>query len=168
MKFDSRGNRTTATRSTSAPTGPPAAGRAATAARSSESSASSHNPCSIGNVPSTGRPVNSRSISSPGASSRASPRNLFTIQPAISDWSSAESSASVPNIDANTPPRSMSPTTTTGSRAADANPMFAMSRSRRLISAGEPAPSHTTTSNRDRRSARHSNDRSSSTGFRSR
>ncbi len=168
VKFDSRGKRSTATRSTSAPSGPRAAVRSTTVDRSSESSASSHRSGSIGRVPSTGRPVSSRSISSPGASSRASPRNLLTNQPATCRWSSADSSASVPYIAANTPPRSMSPTTTTGRPAAVARPMLAMSRSRRLISAGEPAPSQTTTSKRARRSARHSRARSSSSGLRSR
>ena len=38
------------------------------------------------------------------------------------------------------------PTTITGRSAACASPMFAMSVARRLISAGEPAPSQTTTS----------------------
>ncbi len=78
------------------------------------------------------------------------------IHPAISAWSAASSSARVPNSAANTPPRSMSPTTSTGRSAARASPMFAMSVSRRLISAGEPAPSQITTSNRPRRSARQS------------
>src|SRR3954467_5793258 len=59
----------------------------------------------------------------------------------------------------------MSPTTTTGSSAAVARPMFAMSSSRRLISVGEPAPSHTTTSNRERRSARQPSTVSSSPAF---
>ena len=40
----------------------------------------------------------------------------------------------------------MSPTTTTGTSAASANPIFAMSPSRRLISAGLPAPSTRTRS----------------------
>ena len=39
-------------------------------------------------------------------------------------WSAGESSATVPNIAANTPPRSMSPTTTVGIAACRANPMF--------------------------------------------
>ena len=62
----------------------------------------------------------------------------------------------------------MSPTTTTGRSAAWASPMFAMSVARRLISAGEPAPSQTTTSNRDRRSARVAVTTSSSAALRSR
>ena len=68
-------------------------------------------------------------------------------------WSSGSSSASVPYSDANTPPRSMSPTSSTGRSAARARPRFARSPSRRLISAGLPAPSHTTTSKRARSSA---------------
>ena len=61
------------------------------------------------------------------------------MKPAISAWSSGASTATVPNRWASTPPRSMSPTTTTGMFAARASPMFAKSVARRLISAGEPA-----------------------------
>ena len=53
----------------------------------------------------------------------------------------SERQASVPTMWANTPPRSMSATRITGQSTASANPMLAMSRSRRLISAGLPAPS---------------------------
>ena len=112
----------------------------------SESSASSHSPSAHGTTPSVGRPVSARSWSSPGASSAGSPRNLLTTNPAIRAWSAGDSTATVPNRCASTPPRSMSPTTTTGRSAACASPMFAMSVARRLISAGEPAPSQTTTS----------------------
>ena len=45
-----------------------------------------------------------------------------------------------------TPPRSMSPTSTTGTSAASAKPILAMSPARRLISAGLPAPSTRTRS----------------------
>ena len=45
-----------------------------------------------------------------------------------------------------TPPRSMSPTSTTGTSAASAKPILAMSPARRLISAGLPAPSTSTRS----------------------
>ena len=45
-----------------------------------------------------------------------------------------------------TPPRSISPISTTGTSAASANPMLAMSPARRLISAGLPAPSTSTRS----------------------
>ena len=47
----------------------------------------------------------------------------------------------------------MSPTTSTGRPASRARPMFVRSAWRRLISAGLPAPSQTTTSKRSRRSA---------------
>ena len=77
-------------------------------------------------------------------------------------------SATVPCSAAKTPPRSMSPTTTTGSRAAVARPMLAMSSARRLISVGEPAPSQTTTSKRARRSARLASTCSISAAFRGR
>ena len=50
----------------------------------------------------------------PGASSDRSPRNLLATNPAISAWSAGSSSATVPNSAANSPPRSMSPTTTVG------------------------------------------------------
>ena len=74
-------------------------------------------------------------------------------KPATCAWSSASSSASVPKSEAKTPPRSMSPTTSTGRPASRARPMFVRSAWRRLISAGLPAPSQTTTSKRARRSA---------------
>ncbi|CAM5583601.1 hypothetical protein SNARM312S_04026 [Streptomyces narbonensis] len=61
----------------------------------------------------------------------------------------------VPKNWAKTPPRSMSPTTTTGSCAARAMPMFTMSVRRRLISAGLPAPSQITASYMPRSSSRH-------------
>ena len=52
----------------------------------------------------------------------------------------------MPTSAAITPPRSMSPTSTTGTSAASAKPILAMSPRRRLISAGEPAPSTMTRS----------------------
>ena len=82
----------------------------------------------------------------PLSSSSGAPRNLLITKPEISAWSSGASSASVPYMAANTPPRSMSPTTMTGRPAARARPMLATSVSRRLISAGLPAPSQITTS----------------------
>ena len=67
----------------------------------------------------------------------------------MSAWSSGSSSASVPYSEAKTPPRSMSPTSEhRAGRRARARPMFARSPARRLISAGLPAPSQTTTSKR--------------------
>src|ERR1700723_130212 len=69
------------------------------------------------------------------------------MKPAISAWSSGSSTATVPNRCASNPPRSMSPTMTTGRFAARARPMFTKSVARKLVSAGEPAPSQITTSN---------------------
>ena len=55
---------------------------------------------------------------------------------------------------AKTPPRSTSPTTTTGASAWRATARLVMSWRARLISAGEPAPSATTTSQVARRRSR--------------
>ncbi len=54
----------------------------------------------------------------------------------------------MPSKAANTPPRSMSPTSRTGASAASATRMLTISPSRRLTSAGLPAPSITTRSKR--------------------
>ncbi len=54
----------------------------------------------------------------------------------------------VPTSCAMTPPRSMSPTSTTGTSAARAKPILAMSAWRRFTSAGLPAPSTSTRSAR--------------------
>ena len=81
-----------------------------------------------GSTPSVGRPVSARSMSSPGSSSAGSPRNLLIDEagdPAPGPRRRA--AASVPNSAANTPPRSMSPTTITGRSAARARPMLTMS-----------------------------------------
>ena len=51
-------------------------------------------------------------------------------------------------------PRSMSPTSATGTSAAFAKPMLAMSPARRLVSAGLPAPSTRTRSASARRMAK--------------
>ena len=94
------------------------------------------------------------SMAVPLESSSRAPRNLLITKPAISAWSAGSSSATVPCSAANTPPRSMSPTTITGRPAARARPMLATSVGRRLISAGLPAPSQITTSYSRRSSAR--------------
>ncbi len=159
MKFDISGTAHTATRSTSSP-----CGGATTDSRTvpridtrSPSSSSMPSPWAYGRTPYVRRPVIPYNMSSPGSSSETSPRNLFTRYPATRDWSSAPSRAVVPKNEANTPPRSMSPTTSTGKPAARATPMFTMSVRRRLISAGDPAPSQITASyslrNRSRQSA---------------
>ena len=153
VKLLIRGSRTTLTRSTSFPRGGPSdAGGPASSA--SESSASSHNRSVQGIIPNGMRPVSSCSIPTPGSSSSGAPRNLLITNPATSAWSAGSSRARVPCSAANTPPRSMSPTTITGRCAARASPMFAMSVARRLISAGLPAPSQITTSYSRRNCAR--------------
>src|SRR5690348_6043625 len=64
-----------------------------------------------------------------------------------------------------TPPRSMSPTSTTGRSAAAAKPILAMSPWRRLISAALPAPSTRTMSASAARRSNASSTRGSSCGF---
>ena len=118
VKLLTRGSTTTAIRSASWSVADPR-----TRSRSaSESSESSQSPGSHGSTPSTGRPVSRSSVSRPGRSRPTSPRNLLTTNPATSAWSSASSSASVPCMAANTPPRSMSPTSTVGMRAVPGEP----------------------------------------------
>ena len=90
----------------------------------SASSPSSHTSDRYGMTPKTGSPVRDSTTSRPGRSRSTSPRNLLTIHPARAPRSSSSSNAHDPYIDASTPPRSMSPTTTTGSPAARANPRF--------------------------------------------
>ena len=75
-----------------------------------------------------------------------SPRNLLITNPATSSRSSGVKSSTWPSRLANTPPRSMSPTSRTGERACSAMLMLTMSWPRRFTSAELPAPSMTTTS----------------------
>ena len=82
----------------------------------------------------------------PSANSETSPRMRLTMKPATSFASSGSSTALVPTRLAITPPRSMSPITTTGTSAARAKPILAMSFLRRLISDALPAPSTRTMS----------------------
>ena len=82
----------------------------------------------------------------PSSNSAESPRNLLTRKPRINAESSGSSTAFVPTIWAMTPPRSMSPISTTGVSEARAKPILAMSPCRKLISAGLPAPSTRTRS----------------------
>ena len=154
VALDTRGKRMAATDNVSVPSGAFAGPTDAPATVPSESSASIHSPGINGTTPSTGTPVYSRTTSNPGVNSETSPRNLLTIKPVIRARSSALRIACVPTKCASTPPRSMSPATTTGKSASSANPMLAMSDSRRLTSAGLPAPSHRTTSNCPRSSSK--------------
>ena len=115
----------------------PATARPATAARRAPAARSA--PCSL---------------SSPGASSRASPRNLLTTKPAISAWSAG--------VEQRRRCRTARRTRRRGrcrrrrrpaGRAAWPAPCSRCRSARRLISAGLPAPSQITTSNARRRSA---------------
>ena len=94
-------------------------------------------------MPSKLHPVRLLISAAPSSKSEGSPRKRLTMKPFIRDFSAASSSAWVPTSAAITPPRSMSPTMITGTSAASAKPILAMSPWRRLISAGEPAPSTT-------------------------
>ena len=139
---------------------PPGTGRVAGEGRgpdsASESSASSPSPSTQGSTPTVGTRQRRSSSSRPGARRAGSPRNLLITNPRTSLRYSRGSSSTVPYSEANTPPLSMSPTTTAGRRASAATRRLTMSWSSRLTSAGLPAPSQTTTSKRERRSARHS------------
>ena len=85
-------------------------------------------------------------------------------------WIIAASSGSItvlmPTSCAMTPPRSMSPISTTGTSALRAKPILAMSALRRLTSAGLPAPSTSTRSARSFSRAKLSSTAPISDGFR--
>ncbi len=101
----------------------------------------SHAACgSHGTTPSDGQPVKRSIAVTPSSNRRKSPRNLLIRKPRMRARSAGSSTAWVPTMLAITPPRSMSPTSSTGTSAAAAKPILAMSPSRRLISAGLPAP----------------------------
>ena len=109
-------------------------------------SSSSMSTFRYGTTPTTGRWVFSSSIERPGRRISTSPRNLLMTSPLMRRRSFSSSSSTVPYSWANTPPRSMSPTRSTGASTISARPMFTMSSLLRLISAGLPAPSMTMTS----------------------
>ena len=149
VKLDRRGSSSTATSSRFV-----AAGAAdGVGDRASESSASNSSPSRKGNTPSVGTPVRASSWSGPSPSRAGSPRNRLMTKPPIARANSSGRMATVPKRWANTPPRSMSPTTMAGRPARTARPRFTMSCCNRLISAGLPAPSQTTTSYRARSDA---------------
>ena len=106
---------------------------------------------SHGTTPKERQPVRFSVKRMPSSNSERSPRNRFIAKPAIIAASCGSITALVPTMEAMTPPRSMSPTSTTGTSAARANPMLAMSPCRRLTSAGLPAPSTITRSYVSRR-----------------
>ncbi len=99
-----------------------------------------------GTTPSEAQPVRDAISFSPSSKSEGSPRKRLTKNAFIRVRSSGSRTACVPTSAAITPPRSMSPTSSTGTSAAAAKPMLAISPARRLISAGEPAPSAMTRS----------------------
>ena len=100
----------------------------------------------MGRVATVGTPVNCCNSSGAGASKAASPRNLFNTKPRIKARSSVGNKAQVPYRWAKAPPRSMSATSRQRACACTATRMFTMSLACKFISAGEPAPSITTTS----------------------
>ena len=99
-----------------------------------------------GTRPSARQPLCASMSRMPASNKVGSPRNLLTRKPRTCAASSAAITAFVPTICAITPPRSMSPISTTGIWAARAKPMLAMSPARRFTSAGLPAPSTSTRS----------------------
>jgi len=96
-----------------------------------------------GTTPSTGISVSFSIISIPEVKRLLSPLNLFIITPFIRFLSFSSRSITVPYMAANTPPLSISATRSTGESAISAIPVFTISSSFRLISAGLPAPSRT-------------------------
>ena len=87
------------------------------------------------------------------------------MKPTIIAASAGSITALVPTRLAMTPPRSMSPTSTTGTSAARAKPMLAMSPARRLTSDADPAPSTSTRSHSAARRPKLSSTAPSSLGF---
>ena len=138
VKFEMRGRRMTAKSNS--------AGVCLDCRRSDRLSSSSMSTCRYGITPTNGIGSLSCIMSRPGLRMSTSPRNLLIMRPLMRFCSSGCNSATVPYSEANTPPRSMSPTSSTGASTISAMPIFTMSFSRRLISAGEPAPSMTMTS----------------------
>ncbi len=134
-------------------------------ARARESSASRATSWTHGSTPTVGTPQRRSRSASPVPSRAGSPRNLLTTKALTRALSADGSSSTVPYSEAKTPPRSMSPTTKAGKPAASATRRLTMSWSKRLISAGLPAPSAITTSKRLRRSARQSRTVVKSRGF---
>ena len=94
-----------------------------------------------GTTPKFGHPVSSSMRTSPPSKRLTSPRNRLIIVPLIRACSSGGSSLCVPVTAAITPPRLISPISTTGVLVGSAKPMLAISFARRFTSAGLPAPS---------------------------
>ena len=100
-----------------------------------------------GNTPKQGRPVCCSNNSGPPLNRRRSPRKRLMMNPRTRSRSSSSKSVKVPTIEANTPPRSMSATSTARLPMAFAKGRLTISRSLRFNSTALPAPSIKTTSN---------------------
>ena len=96
-----------------------------------------------GTTPTTGTCPRSSSITIPGSKIVLSPRNLLMTSPFTRSFSESSRSINVPSSCANTPPLSISPARMTGASKSSARPIFTISFSLKLISAGLPAPSIT-------------------------
>ena len=94
-----------------------------------------------GKMPNPAQPVCDSIAVIPSENKLVSPLNLLIKNAFINFLSSSSRTICVPTRLAITPPRSMSPTITTGALTALANPIFAISPARKLTSAGLPAPS---------------------------
>ncbi len=143
---------TTLTRPRRERSGPPCPACSACSARSArptESSAGSRCAAwSHGTTPRHGQLVR-RSISrTPSAKRVRSPRKRLITKLVTRAASAGSSTTRVPTSAAMAPPRSMSASRQTGASTRRAKPMLAMSFRRRLVSAGLPAPSTTTRSDR--------------------
>ena len=89
------------------------------------------------------------------ASNAGSPRNLLMTKPAISAWSAGSSTATrAEEVREHAAAVDVADHERPGGRRPARAPCWRCRSARRLISAGEPAPSQTTTSNRARSSAR--------------
>ena len=113
-----------------------------------------------GTTPSTGTPVRAVSISSPGSSSRRSPRNRLIEEAARPARDRrARAARACRRARRRRRPDRCRPTSSTGASARRAMRMLTISVAARLISAGLPAPSMTTSScvarSRSRLSADH-------------
>ncbi len=107
VKFDNRGKAITATSSWASARG------GGIAVSATESSASRCRSPSIGTTPSVGTPQRRSNSSRPSPSRAGSPQNLLITNPRTRRRCEGGSSATVPANEAKTPPRSMSPATTT-------------------------------------------------------
>ena len=144
-KLAMRGSTGTAMRTRPA-SRPLCAQRAVSASAMASSAGSRRAGAKCGTRPRGCQPVRAAIIVMPCANRAGSPRKRLTMKPPISAASAGSSTAAVPTRLAMTPPRSISPMSTTGTPAACAKPMLAMSPARRLISEALPAPSTSTRS----------------------